>query len=93
MAKRKTPKVKDLRPDSISEKQLNSMREIISATNENRFQVGALEVNKHNLLHQAQAINERLKIVQDEIMKEYGTLDIDINTGKIKYNDETNKKD
>ena len=87
--------LKGVRPEVIKEEELTRLREVVGAINENKMGIGTLEVQKHNLVHQLATINERLVSMQDELMKEYGTLDIDINTGEIKYNenDEANKKD
>ena len=93
MAKRKTAKIKDLRPESISENELKQLRQIIGAINDGRGKIGTIETQKHALLHQQVVLQEELAKFQDAITKEYGTLDIDINTGKIKYNDEANKED
>tara|TARA_B110000902_G_C14101830_1_gene510979 strand:+ start:449 stop:745 length:297 start_codon:yes stop_codon:yes gene_type:complete len=98
MAKNTSSKIKELKgikPDSITEKDLNRLREVVGAVNENKLSIGNLEVQKHSLVHQSAAINERLQLLQEEFIKEYKTLDIDINTGAIKYNedDEANKKD
>ena len=87
--------LKGVRPEVIKEEELTRLREVVGAINDNKMGIGTLEVQKHNLVHQLATINERLVSMQDELMKEYGTLDIDINTGEIKYNenDEANKKD
>ena len=95
MAKRKTPKVKDLRPQSISENDLNQLRNLVGAINENRMQIGMIETQKHTYLHQQGILSEELHKFQNQLTEEYGTTNIDIQTGEIKYNenDETNKKD
>ena len=52
-----------------------------------------METRKHQLLHTISTIQEQLTLIQSEFEKEYGTSDIDIQTGKIKYKDEqTDKK-
>lgn len=98
MAKNTSKMIKELKgvkPEVIKKEELTRLREIVGAINENKMGIGTLEAQKHSLIHQLAAINERLTAMQDELMKEYGTLDIDINTGEIKYNenDEANKKD
>jgi len=95
MAKRKTKKIVDLKPKSVSENDLNQLRTLVGAINENRLQIGILETQKHTMLHQQGALAEQLTKFQDQLLDEYGTFNIDINTGEIKSNenDETNKKD
>jgi FtsZ-binding cell division protein ZapB len=95
MAKRKTPKVKDLRPGKITNKQLENVQQVINSINRIQMDVGNLESQKHNLLHTMAGLNDQLTIIRDEFEKDYGTTDINIQTGEIKYpeNGETDKKD
>ena len=95
MAKRKTPKVKDLRPGKITNKQLENVQQVINSINRIQMDVGNLESQKHNLLHTMAGLNDQLTVIRDEFEKDYGTTDINIQTGEIKYpeNGETDKKD
>ena len=95
MAKRKTPKVKDLRPGKITNEQLEKVQKIISSINRSQMDIGNLESQKHIILHSIAGFNDQLTLMKDEFEKEYGTNDINIQTGEIKYpeNGETDKKD
>ena len=95
MAKRKTPKVKDLRPEKITDDQLKTTQRIVSNINRLQMDIGNLESQKHNLLHTMAGFNDELTVLRDEFEKNYGTTDINIQTGEIKYpeNGETDKKD
>jgi bifunctional pyridoxal-dependent enzyme with beta-cystathionase and maltose regulon repressor activities len=59
------------------------------------MEVGRYEAGKHTLLHTIQVLQGELKLVQDELEKQYGTVNINIEDGTIKYpeNGEANKKD
>ena len=85
MAKRKTPKVKDLRPDKISEEQLSKMQNVVRAINEGQQQLGMLESQKHALLHDVMQLQGVIGKIQQELKKEYGNIDINISDGAIKY--------
>ena len=44
-----------------------------------------VESQKHSLLHQVNGLQEKLGEIQAELEKEYGTVDINIQTGEINY--------
>jgi|TARA_R110000803_G_scaffold97354_4_gene165511 hypothetical protein len=85
MAKRKTPKVADLRPDSITNEQLIKLQGIVKAINTTQAEIGMLESRKHNLLHQVFEFQQVLSKFQTEIKEQYGTDEINISDGKISY--------
>tara|TARA_Y100000004_G_scaffold174125_1_gene212567 strand:- start:326 stop:625 length:300 start_codon:yes stop_codon:yes gene_type:complete len=98
MAKRKTAKAEkivDIKPkaEKITEEQLTKVQNVVNTLNRAQLDLGIMETRKHQLLHTISTIQEQLTLIQSEFEKEYGTSDIDIQTGKIKYKDEqTDKK-
>jgi hypothetical protein len=98
MAKRKTAKAEkivDLKPkaEKITEEQLTKVQNVVNTLNRAQLDLGIMETRKHQLLHTISTIQEQLTLIQSEFEKEYGTSNIDIQTGKIKYEDEqTDKK-
>ena len=101
MAKRKTPKVKDIiditpKPEKITEEQLTKAQSLVKDINLMHHEIGVIEAKKHSLIHNMAGQQKVLFDMQDEFKVEYGTDDIDIQTGTINYskeNGETNKKD
>ena len=92
----KKDKVVDLKPkaDKVSDEQLSKLQNVVSNINKLQFDIGTIETQKHNLLHAFFIANDKIKELQDDFMKEYGTININIQDGTINYNDEqTNKKD
>ena len=85
MAKRKTPKVKDLRPEKITKEQLKKLQNVVRAINEGQQQVGVLESQKHALLHDVMQLQGVIGKIQQELKEEYGNIDINISDGTIKY--------
>ena len=85
MAKRKTPKVKDLRPEKITKEQLGKMQHVVRAINEGQQQLGMLESQKHALLHDVMQLQGVIGKIQQELKEEYGNIDINISDGAIKY--------
>ena len=88
MAKRKTKKAEKL--TKISNEHLNKMQGIINNLNRAQIEVGSIETQKHALLHQVTSIQEDLRTMQSELKKEYGTDNINIHTGEINHNEQTN---
>ena len=94
MAKTKTPKVKDLKPTNITDDQLKAVQEVVSNINKIHMETGRLEAQKHIALHGLSDQQNKLTEIQAELQKEYGTVNVNINSGEINYEDvETNKKD
>jgi hypothetical protein len=100
MAKVKTPKkekIVDLKPkaEKVTDEQLQKVQGIVNAINRAQLDLGMIETRKHGLLHNIATIQDQLTIMQGEFEKEYGTYDIDIQTGTINYKEdvEADKKD
>ena len=95
MAKRKTPKVKDLRPETITEDQLKRLQETVRNIQMTQSDIGVIESRKHEALHALMQMQQMINELQQEFIKDYGTHDVNIADGKIKYNDtdKVNKKD
>ena len=91
-------KIKELKvekPEKITEDQLKRVQDTVSDINRFQMEIGSIETRKHNLLHNIAQLNDQLTLLRNEFDKEYGTTDINIETGEIKYpeNGEVNKKD
>ncbi len=97
MAKRKTPKTVDLKPraEKITDQQLEQLQKSIGTIQQIRDQIGGIETQKHELLHQYGSIQDLLVKLRAEFEKEYGTYDVNVNDGVINYkeNVEADKKD
>ena len=89
----KTEKVVDLKPTNISEEQLKSVQEVVSNINKAHMEIGRIESRKHNLVHGLVEFQKSLQTIQESLEKEYGTVNINIQTGEINYDVETDKKD
>ena len=96
MAKTKE-KIVDLnaKPEKITDEQLTKVQKTINGINRAQIELGQMEITKHEMMHNIAGLRDELAIMQNEFKKEYGTIDIDINDGTIKYpeNGEVNKKD
>ena len=90
MAKRKTKKEKviDLKPkaEKITDEQLKRVQGVIHDMNRFKMEIGTIETRKHSVHHTIAGLNDQLTLIRDEFDREYGTTDINIETGEIKYN-------
>ena len=87
MAKTKTKKAE--KSSKVTNEELNSLQELINNINRHHLQVGQLESQKHSILHSLAGLNDELVLMRDKFKTAYGTDDINIADGSIKYN-ETN---
>ena len=83
------------KPEKITNEELNKIQNLIDTANRAQMQVGAMEIQKNDLLNRISAIQNQIALFRNEIQKRYGTDDIDVQTGEIKYNknEQANKKD
>ena len=81
----KKEEVVDIKPQKVTEDQLNKIQTVVSNINKAQMELGRFESSKHNLLHQVQVLQTELKSIQDELEKEYGTVNINIEDGTIQY--------
>ena len=101
MVKRKTPQVKDViditpKPEKVTEEQLKEVQGLVTAMHRMQMDIGVAESRKHQILHQLTLVQDKITEVQNTLEKEYGTFDIDMQTGIINYpkeDGEVDKKD
>lgn len=72
----------------LTEEQLSKLQEIVGSINNIQTQIGGLEFQKHQALHQAVGLQEQLNEFQAELQKEYGDVSINIQDGTISENKE-----
>ena len=91
----KKEKLVDLKPEKVTASQLEKIQKVVSDINRAQMEIGRLETTKHNIMHQVAGLQDELKLIQSELEKEYGTADVSIEDGTIKYpeNGKANKKD
>ena len=96
MAKGTNAKIKELKgikAEKVTEEQLQKIQTIVSKVNQTQMDIGALEARKHQALHFIAGSNDELTLLQTELKTEYGTDDVDIQTGIINYPKENGKAD
>ena len=84
------------KPEKISQEHLEEVQKVVNGINRAQLDIGQMEVRKHSALHFIAERNDELVLIKDKFEKEYGTSDINLETGVITYekeNGETNKED
>jgi len=87
--------IEDIRPEKITDEELAQLRDLVKNINLAHHEIGVIEAKKHSMMHVLVQKQNDLLAMQDKIEKEYGTLDVDINDGTIKYEEDgkADKKD
>jgi len=88
--------IEDIKPEKVTDEQLKKVQDLINEINKNQIELGQIETRKHAMLHHVSVLQEGVGKIRDEFEKDYGTADINIQSGIINYqkeNGEVNKKD
>ena len=91
----KIKELKGVKPEKITDKQLEKVQDTVNKLNRIQLEVGSMEVRKHEIMHGMESLRNILSELQKDFEKEYGTFDINIQDGTINYpeNGEANKED
>ena len=83
------------KPEKVTKEELNKIQTLVGDMNKGQFNLGNLELQKHRILHAIGIIQDQFAKLREELKKEYGSDDINIETGIINYNEngKADKKD
>lgn len=84
----KIKELKGIKETNITEEQLTRLQATVSHMNQMQTTLGVMETRKHRLLHEIGSVQDGLTNLQNEFMEQYGSIDINIQTGEINYGDE-----
>ena len=92
---KKIKELKGIKPEKITDEQLQKVQDTVNAINRTQLELGSMEIKKHEMMHNIAGLRDELTIMQKEFEKDYGTFDINIQDGTINYpeNGEADKKD
>ena len=79
--------------NKITDEQLSTIQEHQNKTNNILHQVGYLESQKHGLLHELAGVNQDVEEFKNSLEKEYGAINIDIETGTYTKIEEEKKEE
>ena len=81
----KIKELKGIKPEKITAEELEKVQNVVNRINQAQMDIGQLESRKHQALHYIAGINDELTLLQEELKKEYGTVDVSIQDGTINY--------
>jgi len=90
---KKIKELKGIKPEKITDEQLKKVQDTVNNINRSQLEIGSLEVKKHEMMHGIAGLRDELTLLQGEFEKDYGTFDIDIQTGTINYPKENGQTD
>ena len=84
MAKEKELVVKP-QIEKISEKHLKELQGLVNTINSIQFNIGKMEMQKLTALDDVKKTQGKISDMQDLLLKEYGSYDVNINDGTINW--------
>ena len=84
MAKEKTVELKP-KVEKISKEHLDKLQKVVNTINGIQFNIGKVETQKHNLLHELSTLQQDVSDVRDLLKKEYGCEDVNVVDGTINW--------
>ena len=84
MAKEKTVELKP-KVEKISKEHLDKLQKVVNTINGIQFNIGKVETQKHNLLHELSTLQQDVTDVRDLLIKEYGCEDVNVVDGTINW--------
>ena len=81
----KIKELKGIKPEKITDEQLDDIQKLINDINRGQLEVGAMELQKHENMHRISLLRGELEGLQDSLEKQYGTIDINVKDGTINY--------
>ena len=77
----------------IKKEQLNKIKNQQAKLNEVLHEIGVLESTKHSHLHHISEINKDIEEFKEELEKEYGAINIDLEDGSYTEIEKEEKKE
>ena len=74
-----------VKAEKISEEHLKQLQQVVNAVNSIQFNIGKMETQKHQYLHDMTNLNERVRMLQDNLVKTYGSYDVNLTDGTINW--------
>lgn len=71
----------------LKAEELEKLQSAIKVLNNIQLQIGGLEAQKHELLHNMETAKLNLSSLQKELEEIYGDISVDVSTGEIKNNE------
>ena len=83
-AKKNTVELKS-KVEKISDTHLSEIQKVVNTINAIQFNIGKLEAQKHQALHNLDEAQLGIKRMQDMLVKQYGSYDVNLEDGTINW--------
>ena len=93
MAKKEKEIELKVKAEKISEEHLKELQQLVNGVNGIQFNIGKIESQKHEMLHQLTVVQQKISQMQDTLQKEYGTFDVNVNDGTINWPEDKKEED
>jgi len=84
----KIKELKGIKAERVTDEQLKKIQDTVNNINRSQLELGMMELKKHDMMHNIATVRDSLIGFQAELEKDYGTFDIDIQTGVINYDED-----
>jgi hypothetical protein len=74
-----------VKAEKISKEHLQELQKHVNVVNSLQFNIGKVESQKHQMLHELFSANSKIIEMQDTLQKEYGTYDVNVTDGTINW--------
>ena len=91
MATKTKAKIKELNStklEKITDEDLGKLQLAVSNMNQTYVELGRLSASQHNSLHKLAGLQDEMIVLQNDMQKIYGSIDINIQDGAIKYGED-----
>ena len=88
MAKKEKVVELKTKAEKISKEHLKELQDIVSTINQAQLNIGRIEAQKHMALHDMVDANKSITTMQNVLLREYGSFDINLEDGKINWPEE-----
>ena len=82
---KKIKELKGIKPEKITDEQLEAVQSTVNDINRTKLEIGSLEMRKHEMAHMMTEFSNKLAVLQEEFQKEYGTFDVNLEDGRINW--------
>ena len=83
--KKKEVKVKTSKAVKIHPKHLKDLQSLVNTINAIQFNIGKMEVQKHTALDELKKQQHKVGDMQDLLIREYGSYDVNVEDGTINW--------
>ena len=90
---KKIKELKGIKPEKVTNEDLTKLQAAVGGMNQSYIELGRLTASQHARMHQLAGMQDEFELLRAEMQKTYGSDDINIQDGTIKYPKENGQAD